>query len=191
MNPLTRPLTEADRAALRDRMCDVAQAKFAQHGFHAVTMRDLAAGIGVSSMTPYRYFKDKDEIINAVRTRAFTRLADAMDAAEATLRERQCGRRGPHVLDRNARRAGARTVRYAAAAGAGAHNCDASCRGNREGAECPRSACGAGLDDEAIAARRSPRSPPPSLRAGRGRRCASRSGRVRRRSRRGVAMAPA
>jgi AcrR family transcriptional regulator len=68
-------------------MCDVAQAKFAQHGFHAVTMRDLAAGIGVSSMTPYRYFEDKDEIINAVRTRAFTRLADAMDAAEATLRE--------------------------------------------------------------------------------------------------------
>lgn len=84
---MTRPLTEADRAAFRDRMCDVAQAKFAQHGFHAVTMRDLAAGIGVSSMTPYRYFKDKDEIINAVRTRAFTRLADAMDAAEATLRE--------------------------------------------------------------------------------------------------------
>lgn len=84
---MTRPLTEADRAAFRDRMCDVAQAKFAQHGFHAVTMRDLAAGIGVSSMTPYRYFEDKDEIINAVRTRAFTRLADAMDAAEATLRE--------------------------------------------------------------------------------------------------------
>jgi len=82
---LTRPLTEADKTAFRDRMCEAAQARFAQQGFHAVTMRDLAAGIGVSSMTPYRYFKDKDEILAAVRTRAFTRLADAMDAAEATL----------------------------------------------------------------------------------------------------------
>lgn len=68
-------------------MCDVAQATFARHGFHAVTMRDLAAGMGVSSMTPYRYFKDKDAILAAVRTRAFTRLADAMDAAEAALRD--------------------------------------------------------------------------------------------------------
>lgn len=83
---LTRPLTEADKAAFRDRMCDIAQAKFAQHGFQAVTMRDLAAGMGVSSMTPYRYFRDKDQILAAVRTRAFTRLADAMDASEAKLR---------------------------------------------------------------------------------------------------------
>ncbi len=82
---MTRPLTEADKAAFRDRMCDVAEMKFSQQGFQAVTMRDLAAGMGVSSMTPYRYFKDKDEILAAVRTRAFRRLADAMDAAEAKL----------------------------------------------------------------------------------------------------------
>ena len=82
---MSRPLTEADKAVFRDRMCDVAQARFSQHGFQAVTMRDLAAGMGVSSMTPYRYFKDKVEILAAVRTRAFTRLADAMDAAEAKL----------------------------------------------------------------------------------------------------------
>ncbi len=85
IDALTRPLTESDKAAFRDRMCDVAQARFSQHGFQAVTMRDLAAGMGVSSMTPYRYFKDKVEILAAVRTRAFTRLADAMDAAEAKL----------------------------------------------------------------------------------------------------------
>lgn len=85
IDALTRPLTESDKAAFRDRMCDVAQAKFSQHGLQAVTMRDLAAGMGVSSMTPYRYFKDKDEILAAVRARAFTRLADAMDAAEAKL----------------------------------------------------------------------------------------------------------
>lgn len=80
---MTRPLTEADKLAFRERMCDVAQERFARHGFQAVTMRDLAAAMGVSSMTPYRYFKNKDEILAAVRTRAFTRLADAMDADEA------------------------------------------------------------------------------------------------------------
>ena len=84
---MTRPLTEEDKAAFRERMCDVAEAGFARHGVHAVTMRDLAAGMGVSSMTPYRYFKDKDEILAAVRTRAFTRLADAMDEAESKLRD--------------------------------------------------------------------------------------------------------
>lgn len=60
IDALTRPLTESDKAAFRDRMCDVAQARFSQHGLQAVTMRDLAAGMGVSSMTPYRYFKDKN-----------------------------------------------------------------------------------------------------------------------------------
>lgn len=56
---MTRPLTEADKAAFRDRMCDVAEMKFSQQGFQAVTMRDLAAGMGVSSMTPYRYSRTR------------------------------------------------------------------------------------------------------------------------------------
>jgi AcrR family transcriptional regulator len=34
-------------------------------------------------MTPYRYFKDKDEIFSAIRTRAFSRFADKREAALA------------------------------------------------------------------------------------------------------------
>jgi AcrR family transcriptional regulator len=54
---------------------------FAAHGPDGVTMRQLAAELGVSSMTPYRYFKDKDAILAAVRRRAFTRFAEAMEKA--------------------------------------------------------------------------------------------------------------
>jgi len=44
-------------------------------------MRSLAAELGVSPMTPYRYFNDKDEILAAVRARAFARFADALEGA--------------------------------------------------------------------------------------------------------------
>jgi AcrR family transcriptional regulator len=45
-------------------------------------MRELAEALGVSQMTAYRYFKDKDAILAAVRTRAFNRFAAAMEIAE-------------------------------------------------------------------------------------------------------------
>jgi AcrR family transcriptional regulator len=44
-------------------------------------MRQLAAELGVSPMTPYRYFADKDAILAAVRARAFNRHAEALEAA--------------------------------------------------------------------------------------------------------------
>jgi len=47
-------------------------------------MRELASELGVSAMTPYRYFKDKEEILAAVRARAFTRWADKLEAAFAS-----------------------------------------------------------------------------------------------------------
>ena len=43
-------------------------------------MRQLAAELGVSPMTPYRYFEDKDAILAAVRATAFNRLAEALEA---------------------------------------------------------------------------------------------------------------
>jgi AcrR family transcriptional regulator len=42
-------------------------------------MRGLAAELGCSATTPYRYFENKDEILAVVRARAFTRLAEACD----------------------------------------------------------------------------------------------------------------
>jgi AcrR family transcriptional regulator len=80
-----RNLSPADIADFRERLCDAAERLFAEHGVEAVTMRQLAEAIGVSPMTPYRYFKDKDAILAAARARAFDRHAEALERAyEAT-----------------------------------------------------------------------------------------------------------
>jgi AcrR family transcriptional regulator len=72
---------------------------FAAHGPDGVTMRQLAAELGVSSMTPYRYFKDKDAILAAVRRRAFTRFAEAMEKGWEEEEKSGEGYRGKPYLD--------------------------------------------------------------------------------------------
>jgi AcrR family transcriptional regulator len=83
-----RSLSSDEVEAFRERLCDVAEQMFAAHGAEDVTMRELATALGVSAMTPYRYFKDKDAILAAVRTRAFTRFAAAMREGMSVLRKR-------------------------------------------------------------------------------------------------------
>lgn len=79
---MPRSLSDQDIADFRDRLCDAGERQFAEHGPDAVTIRQLAADLGVSAMTPYRYFKDKDAILAAVRARAFDRFAKAMEEAQ-------------------------------------------------------------------------------------------------------------
>lgn len=80
---MPRTLSPSEIEAFRERLCDVAEQLFISHGPEGVTMRQLAKALGVSSMTPYRYFADKDAILAAVRRRAFIRFADTMEAAAA------------------------------------------------------------------------------------------------------------
>lgn len=79
---MPKTLSDQEIADFRDRVCDVGERLFADHGPEAVTIRQLATEMGVSAMTPYRYFKDKDAILAAVRARAFDRFAQAMEAAD-------------------------------------------------------------------------------------------------------------
>jgi AcrR family transcriptional regulator len=81
---MPRVLTEADVADFRERLCEAASRLFATRGREAFTMRELASELGVSAMTPYRYFRDKDEILAAVRARAFTRWAESLELAIST-----------------------------------------------------------------------------------------------------------
>ena len=70
--------------AAAERLCAAATRLFAEHGPEGFTMRMLATEVGCATMTPYRYFKDKDEILAAVRTQAFDRFSDALEAAADT-----------------------------------------------------------------------------------------------------------
>jgi AcrR family transcriptional regulator len=76
---MPRPLSTAEVSDFRERLCDAAARLFAEHGRDGFSLRELASELGVSPMTPYRYFKDKDEILAAVRARAFNRFADALE----------------------------------------------------------------------------------------------------------------
>ena len=76
-------LSQTDVADFRERLCEAATRLFVERGQEGFTMRELASELGVSAMTPYRYFRDKDEILAAVRARAFERFADALEAAIA------------------------------------------------------------------------------------------------------------
>src|SRR4051794_34956188 len=78
---MPRVLSDTDVADFRERLCEAAERLFAERGPDAVTMRQLAAELGVSPMTPYRYFEDKDDILAAVRANGFNRFAEALERA--------------------------------------------------------------------------------------------------------------
>lgn len=80
---MPRILSDTDVAEFRERLCEAAEKLFAERGENAVTMRQLAQELGVSPMTPYRYFRDKEDILAAVRTNGFIRFAEALEGAEA------------------------------------------------------------------------------------------------------------
>jgi AcrR family transcriptional regulator len=76
-------LRPAEIEAFRQRLAVAATGLFAAHGYDAVTMRAVADAVGVSAMTPYRYVDGKEELFALVRTEAFRRFADRLEAAIA------------------------------------------------------------------------------------------------------------
>jgi len=74
-------LSEEQLADFRERAIDAATHLLAGQGYAAFTMRAVAAELGCSPMTPYRYFADKAEIYALVTARAFEHFADAQQPA--------------------------------------------------------------------------------------------------------------
>ena len=68
---MPKPLSNVQIENFRDRLIEVAERLF-------------AAELGVSPMTPYRYFRDKDDILAAARASGFDRFAEALEAAYDT-----------------------------------------------------------------------------------------------------------
>jgi len=74
-------LSEIDLERFRESLCEVATRLFAEHGYSGVTLRALAAELGCSPMTPYRYFENKEAIFETVRQASFERFADCQTRA--------------------------------------------------------------------------------------------------------------
>lgn len=75
---MPRSLSEKEVAEFRTKICATAFRLFAEKGTAGITMRELAAALKVSAMTPYRYFQDKDEILAELRAQAFERFIKAI-----------------------------------------------------------------------------------------------------------------
>ncbi|MCW2936964.1 MAG: putative TetR family transcriptional regulator [Actinomycetia bacterium] len=68
------------RARLQERpgmILDVARTQFAQRGFEATTMRDIADAAGLSAGNLYRYFGSKDAMVTAILSEFSDRLLAA------------------------------------------------------------------------------------------------------------------
>ena len=73
---MPRALTSQEIQSFRTDACAVATRLFAEHGEEGVTLRSLAKELGVSAMTPYRYFENKADIFEAVVEAGFRRLSE-------------------------------------------------------------------------------------------------------------------
>lgn len=78
---MPKTLSPPQIQAFRRRISEVATRLFAERGYDGVTLRAIADEVGCSRMTPYRYFRDKNEILAAVRAEAFNRFTARMQAA--------------------------------------------------------------------------------------------------------------
>lgn len=74
-------VSAAHLEARRQQIIDAALECFARQGFHRTTMQDLVHETGLSFGAIYRYFKTKDEIIEAVADQRHARERDLISAA--------------------------------------------------------------------------------------------------------------
>jgi AcrR family transcriptional regulator len=81
---MPKALSEEATEAFRERICQAAARLYVEEGPVAVTMRRIAADIGCGTMTAYRYFANKEQIITAVRTRGLHRFSEALERALET-----------------------------------------------------------------------------------------------------------
>jgi AcrR family transcriptional regulator len=65
-------------AATAERILDEAEAMFAEHGYAATTLRDVAAAVGVRNPSLYNHFVSKDSLYAAVLERGIRPVFDAL-----------------------------------------------------------------------------------------------------------------
>jgi AcrR family transcriptional regulator len=66
---------------LRNELLDTAEAHLAAAGVEALSLRAMARAVGVSQTAPYRHFSDKAELLAALATRGYQKLAADLESA--------------------------------------------------------------------------------------------------------------
>lgn len=73
----------APDGSTRDRILDRAEFLLQRAGYHGVSFREIAAGIGVKAASIHYHFPSKGDLIEAVLVRARTRFETALDGIRA------------------------------------------------------------------------------------------------------------
>jgi AcrR family transcriptional regulator len=81
---------------LKPALIAAAVERIAEVGPAAFTLREVARRAGISHSAPYRHFRDKGELLAAVATQGFERLAMALDVSDTHLGRARQRRPGPH-----------------------------------------------------------------------------------------------
>jgi AcrR family transcriptional regulator len=72
------------RAEREQQLLDIAERAFAQRGYHAVSMEEIASAAGVTKPMIYSYFGSKQGLYGAGIKRAYDDLAERVEAAAAS-----------------------------------------------------------------------------------------------------------
>ncbi|EGB15458.1 transcriptional regulator, TetR family [Pseudodesulfovibrio mercurii] len=75
----TRKRRERDRERMRRRILDAARQLFVREGFDNVSLRRIASRIEYSPAALYRYFRNKREILSALREEGFAGFVERQD----------------------------------------------------------------------------------------------------------------
>lgn len=75
------PASDIEVNEFRDTLCDAAIKIIAEDGIDALTLRCLASEVGISRQTPYRYFRNKSELVEEVFVRCHQTFIDYCEAA--------------------------------------------------------------------------------------------------------------
>lgn len=93
---------------LKAALLQAAVELIAEVGPAAFTLREVARRAGISHNAPYRHFREKDELLAAVATEGFERLADALGKSPKATRTRK-----PNAALRRFQASGLAYVRFA------------------------------------------------------------------------------
>ena len=78
----TKERKQRDKKDMTDSILDAAMKLFLSQGYKNVTLRKIADEIEYSPATIYLYFKDKEEILLALQTRAFEKFYTAQKSVQ-------------------------------------------------------------------------------------------------------------
>lgn len=79
-----QPLSSEQVETRRAEILDAAQDLFETQGATAVSLRRVAARVGCSYTTPYRYFDGKEAVVAGLRIRAYEKIGEKLEAARAS-----------------------------------------------------------------------------------------------------------